>query len=211
MSFIETPRFPDDVGYGSRGGPIYNTSIIEIKSGAEHRNINWESALCRYDVAYGVRDQDDLEELIEFFHAMAGRTHGFRFKDHSDYKSCKIYETIAATDCFLGYGDGVETEWQIKKEYDAGNLDRSYRKITKPIEGTVLVRVAYVIKTEGVDYTIDYTTGIISLVSPAPNGLPVQAGFEFDVPCRFDSDQLPVKLENYLNASASVPLMEIRV
>ena len=211
MSFIETPRFPADISYGSRGGPGYNTTIIEVNSGDEYRNIGWENALCRFDVAYGVRDQDDMEELIKYFHAMVGRLHGFRFKDHSDYKSCKIYESVAATDSFLGYGDGSETEFQIKKEYDEAELDRSYRKITKPISGTVLVRVNYILLTETTDYTIDYATGIISLNTPAPNGLPVQSGFEFDVPVRFDSDQLPIDLENYLNANARVPLVEIKL
>ena len=68
MAFLETPRFPDDISYGSQGGPGYNTSIIQIKSGAESRNVNWSIARYEYDVSYGVQTMDNLEELIEYFH-----------------------------------------------------------------------------------------------------------------------------------------------
>ena len=40
MSFAEV-RFPDDISYGSSGGPEYSTDIVETQSGHEQRNANW--------------------------------------------------------------------------------------------------------------------------------------------------------------------------
>ena len=41
MSFIETPRFPDDIAYGAQGGPMYSTDVVATASGYEKRNQNW--------------------------------------------------------------------------------------------------------------------------------------------------------------------------
>ena len=84
-TFIEAPRFPDDISYGSRGGPAYNTTVIVVDSGAESRNQRWSYPRHEYDVAYGVNTLARLEELLEFFHVVAGRAIGFRYKDWMDY------------------------------------------------------------------------------------------------------------------------------
>ena len=43
MSFIET-QFPSTVQYTSTGGPGYRTSVVELSSGREQRNQEWENA-----------------------------------------------------------------------------------------------------------------------------------------------------------------------
>lgn len=54
MAFIET-RFPDDISYGSGGGPEYLTDIVITESGHEKRNIGWAAPRGRYNVAHGVK------------------------------------------------------------------------------------------------------------------------------------------------------------
>ena len=76
-SFLDI-RFPKNISYGSAGGPGYSTSVIEVRSGAEKRNANWDYPRCEYDVSYGIRKQDDLESLIEMFHVAGGRAHSFQ-------------------------------------------------------------------------------------------------------------------------------------
>lgn len=213
MSFYDI-RFPVGISYGSRGGPAYNTSIIVVKSGQETRNINWAYPRSQYDIAYGIRDKDDLETLIDFFHVVQGRAYSFRYKDYFDYKSCHTNETVAFTDQVISTGDNTETEFQIYKYYQKTALDGSptytrTRKITKIVYDSLLVGIDGIQQPES-EWTADETTGIITFDSPPGNGLSISCGFEFDVHARFDTDVLFVDLEDYLAARANVPIIEVK-
>lgn len=213
MAFLETPRFPDDIAYGSMGGPGYNTTIVAVRSGSEARNINWSKARHNYDVAYGVRTMEQLEELIEYFHAVAGSGYGFRFKDFADFKSCNTGNTPTFSDQIIGTGDGVEDDFQLIKTYTKGAFSRE-RTISKPVAGTVLVSINGVQKLQGdatYPWSINTATGIITFTAAVPPDTQiVRAGYEFDVPVRFDVDSLQVNLEYYQSGSTQVPLIEIR-
>ncbi|WP_406721716.1 DUF2460 domain-containing protein [Wolbachia endosymbiont (group B) of Euphydryas aurinia] len=84
MSFTEI-RFPENISYGSTGGPEFSTDVVTTHNGCEQRNINWSRARARYNIAYGVRSNEQLTELITFFQARKGKAIGFRFKDWSDF------------------------------------------------------------------------------------------------------------------------------
>lgn len=210
-TFIESPRFPDDISYGSRGGPAYNTTVIVVDSGAESRNQRWSYPRHEYDVAYGINTLAKLEDLLHFFHVVAGRAIGFRFKDWMDYKSCDRSATPAQEDVSIGTGDGTEDDFQLVKTYTQGAYTRT-RKILKPVSGTLLVAVAASAKQEGVHYDVDYATGIVTFKAGniPTNGQAVTAGFEFDVPVRFDTDRLSINLDDYNTASAQVPVVELK-
>lgn len=207
MSFLETPRFPTDISYGSKGGPAFNTTIISIKSGDESRNINWTYPKFEGDVSYGIKNMPDLYSLNEFFHAMRGMGHGFRYKDWSDYKSCSPNNTVADTDQTIGVGDASEDEFQLIKNYTRGAIN-GVRIIKKPVSGTVVVSINDVTQSSG--WSVDTATGIITFTSPPGNGLNVKAGYEFDVPCRFDTDSLSISLDFYSGGGTSVPIVELK-
>ena len=60
-------------------------------------------------------------------------------------------------------------------------------------------------------WTVDTTTGIITFASPPSVGTILTCGFEFDVPVRFDTDDLPVTLDiERLGSITSIPLIEVR-
>lgn len=213
MSFYDI-RFPKNISYGSSGGPGYNTSVIEVSSGAEQRNANWDYPRCEYDIAYGVREQDDLEALIEFFHIVKGRAYSFRYWDPIDYKSCRTDQTIAFTNQTIGTGDGTEDEFQIYKTYSKTGLNGStiysrVRKITKIVASTLVVGVGGVADT---DWTLDDETGIITfnVGSEPANEAIVTAGYEFDVHARFDTDQISASLDNYKLGTIDVPIIEVK-
>jgi uncharacterized protein (TIGR02217 family) len=210
-TFIESPRFPDDISYGSRGGPSWATTVVETDSGVEKRNQRWSYPRHQYDVAYGVNTVARLENLISFFQVVAGRAIGFRYKDWMDFKSCSRSATPAATDVQIGTGTGALATFQIVKAYVQGGYSRS-RNILKPVSGTLLVAVAGSAKTETTHYTVNYATGVITFTgSNIPTaGQAVTCGYEFDVPVRFDTDELSVNFENYGAAAASVPLIELK-
>jgi uncharacterized protein (TIGR02217 family) len=208
--FLETPRFPLTVAYGASGGPGYNTDVVMRGSGQEARNANWPYPRHMYDAALGVKVWSDLEELLSYFHVVQGRAHGFRFKDHGDFKSCGVYETPAATDQIIGTGDDNEDEFQLAKTYTQGAMSTT-RPITKPRDGTVLIAVDGALQTETTHYTIDYATGIVTFITPPAEGEVVSWGGEFDVPVRFDVDQLSTVFEDYRLGSVTVPIIEVRV
>lgn len=207
MAFLETPRFPTDISYGSAGGPTYQTQVVRTKAGHEYRNRDWSYPLHTYDVAWGIKEWDDLEELLQWFHARGGREDGFRFKDHLDWKSCPPRDTAADTDQTLGTGDASETDFQLIKTYTRGAVTGT-RQITKPVTGSVVVSLDDVPQASG--WSVDTTTGVVTFVSPPGGGVVVKAGYEFDVPVRFDIDELEHSLENYHAGRARVPLVELR-
>lgn len=201
-------RFPDDISRGARGGPERRTQIVELANGDEERNSPWADSRRRYDAAYGVRRVDDLAQVIAFFEARRGRLHGFRWKDWADHKSCAPTAQPAATDQFLGQGDGTRAAFQLVKLYVSGAQSWS-RAITKPVGGSVRIALGGVAVPSG--WTVDAGTGVVTFAAAPGAGVSVTAGFEFDVPVRFDTDELPVTLDiERLGSITSIPLVEVR-
>jgi len=167
MSFIETPRFPDNVAYGASGGPGYLTDVVVVNSGAESRNQNWTQARAVYEVSHAARLPAEYNVLRDFFRAVKGRTHGFRFKDHLDYQCTTSNGVLGA-----GVGAGVPT-YQLGKLYAAGALSET-RTISKPVSGTVAVYRGAVLQTAGGgagQYGLSTTTGIVTYVADASRGI----------------------------------------
>jgi uncharacterized protein (TIGR02217 family) len=70
------------------------------------------------------------------------------------------------------------------------------------------------VQTPGTHYTVDHATGVVTFSAehiPPPDTV-VTAGFEFDVPVRFDTDKLEINLQGFRHgAIPSIPIVEIRV
>jgi len=207
MAFHEV-RFPDNISRGARGGPERRTQIVEMASGDEERNASWANSRRRYDVAYGIRRADDLAAVVAFFEARNGRLYGFRYKDWADYKSSPPSQAITPTDQQIGIGTGSLKTFQLAKLYTSGAQTWT-RTIVKPVAGSVRVALNGVEQMSG--WSVDTTTGIVSFTVAPGNAVIVRAGFEFDVPVRFDSDQIDVTLDlEQLGSITSIPLLEIR-
>lgn len=212
MAFHDV-RFPTSISFGTSGGPERRTQVVELASGREERNTPWAHSRRRFNAGYGVHSRDDLHEVIAFFEARSGRLHGFRFKDHSDFKSCAPTKEISQTDQLVGTGDGVADRFALVKTYESGGHNYT-RKINKPVPQSVLVAVAGEQKTAGTDYTMSEETGeiIFGFLAIPPLGASVTAGFEFDVPVRFDTDFLDIRLSDFVAGDIpSIPLVEVRL
>ncbi|SLN77037.1 DUF2460 domain-containing protein [Roseisalinus antarcticus] len=207
MAFHEV-RFPDNISRGARGGPERRTQIVELASGDEERNASWANSRRRYDIAYGIRRADDLAAVVAFFEARNGRLHGFRYKDWADYKSCAPSQAIDATDQQIGIGTGAAASFPLLKNYTSG-AQAWTRAIAKPVAGTVRIALDGVAQMSG--WSVDTTTGVVSFDTAPGAGIAISAGFEFDVPVRFDTDTLDVTLDlERLGSITSIPLIEIR-
>ncbi|HHW33390.1 MAG TPA: DUF2460 domain-containing protein [Paracoccus solventivorans] len=207
MAFHEV-RFPDNISRGARGGPQRRTQIVELSSGDEERNASWADSRRRYDVSYGIRRADDLHAVVEFFEARNGRLYGFRFKDWADYKSGLPSRAVSDEDQRIGTGTGAQTTFQLRKRYGS-DAHYWWRSIRKPVAGSVRIAVDAVELFSG--WSVDLTTGVVTLAAAPAPGAVVTAGFEFDVPVRFDSDLLDVTLDiERLGSITSIPMIEIR-
>ncbi|MBD3766215.1 MAG: DUF2460 domain-containing protein [Rhodobacterales bacterium] len=210
MSFHEV-RFPANLSFGSVGGPERRTEIVTLANGFEERNSPWAHARRRYDAGLGLRSLDDVEVLIAFFEARQGQLHGFRWKDWADYRSCPASRQPAPGDQPLGTGDGATAVFQLAKTYASGGV-RYVRPIAKPVAGTVQVALAGDPLREGVEWQLDPATGRITFARAPDRGVPVTAGFEFDVPVRFDTDRILVSVASFQAGDVpQVPVVEVRV
>ena len=206
MAFHEV-RFPDNISRGARGGPERRTQIVELTNGTEERNASWANSRRRYDVAYGIRRADELAAVVAFFEARNGRLHGFRFKDWADFKSCLPSQTPSPTDQPIGTGNGSTTEFQLAKRYTSGAQSWS-RAITKPVAGTLTIALNGTPQASG--WSVSTGTGLVTFTTAPAAGVAITAGFEFDVPVRFDTDALDVTLDlERLGSITSIPLVEI--
>ncbi|MFN4193625.1 MAG: TIGR02217 family protein [Tabrizicola sp.] len=210
MAFHEI-RFPANLSFGSVGGPERRTEIVTLANGFEERNTPWQHSRRRYDAGVGLRSLNDVETLIAFFEGRSGQLHGFRWKDWSDYKSCSPLSTPAPDDQLVGTGDGVTKVFRLSKTYVSG-LQTYTRPILKPVEGTVLVAIEGDQKIEGLEFSVNAATGEISFVLPPDLGTRITAGFEFDVPVRFDTDAILTSVASFQAGDVpSVPVVEIRL
>lgn len=204
-------RFPANLSFGSTGGPERRTEIVTLVNGFEERNTPWEHSRRHYDAGMGLRSLDDLETLVAFFEARRGRLHAFRWKDWADYKSARPSRQISAQDQVLGVGDATRREFALVKVYRSGEA-RYDRPISKPVAGTVLVALAGDRKAEGEEFTVDLERGVVVFTDPPDIGAVVTAGFEFDVPVRFDTDRIAVSLASFEAGEVpAVPVVEVRL
>ena len=194
MSFHDV-RFPAAIARGASGGPERRTEIVVTGSGAEQRNTRWYASRRRYNAGYGIKSLADIHDVVAFFEARRGRLYGFRWKDHADWKSCAPDASPDPGDQAIGTGDGATATFQLVKSYGTG-AEAYLRTITKPVSGTVRVAVDGNEVASPADFSVDALTGTVSFEAgsiPA-SGVGISAGFEFDVPVRFDADLLEVNL-----------------
>jgi uncharacterized protein (TIGR02217 family) len=150
--------------------------------------------------------------VIAFFEERRGRLYGFRWKDRVEFQSSPPSMAVAATDQEIGIGDGETNTFQLVKAYGSA-FAPWIRAIRKPVAGSVTVAVDGVAAVP-VDWSCDPATGVVTFDAGAMpgEGAVVTAGFQFDVPVRFDTDTLEVNLTNFAAGDIpAIPLVEVRI
>jgi uncharacterized protein (TIGR02217 family) len=170
------------------------TDVVSTLSGHEQRNSRWSQARARYNVASGIKTEAQWQVLIAFFRARRGKAVGFRFKDWSDYKGAnQPLKSLSST------------TYQMVKQYVSAAVVAE-RVITKPVPGTVKLYKNSILQATG--WSVDTATGIITTSLTGT----LTVDYEFDVPVRFDTDEMAVSMDSF-NAGSwnSIPLIEVRV
>ncbi|MFE8584883.1 TIGR02217 family protein [Sphingomonas sp. NCPPB 2930] len=185
--------FPLALGREAEVTPGFSTAILTSAGGREARNAAWAEARTTYDVGPGLRSAEDMATLLSFFRARLGPARGFRLRDPFD---------SSATDEAIGTGDGTTRRFALVRHY--GDQPR---RITRPVAGSVSVRVA----GRGVTGFVVEPGGWLLFDTAPVAGAAIAASFAFDVPVRFAEDRLSVTLAGFrAGAAASVPLVEVR-
>ena len=198
--------YPFPLGKTASVRPEFSTSVMVTASGHERRNSLWSDARLHFDVGPGIRSENELAELISFFRARRGAARGFRICDPFDHSSNGMTGTPAVADMLIGIGDGATTDFPLLKRYGSGD-EPQIRRISRPRSETLLIGVDGVQRT---DYAL-LDHGVVRFASPPPAGAQITAGFLFDVPVRFEEDQIDISAVNFAAGEApSIPLVEIR-
>lgn len=203
-------RFPLDISRGARGGPVRRTDIVTLASGREHRNARWQHSRRKYDAGYGVKTLAGLAAVVAFFEERRGRLIGFRWRDRLDWTSAAANGPPTPADQPIGVGTGSLVSFQIVKTYGAAHAP--YRRlIRKPVAGTVRVAVGGAEMPPSA-FSVDAATGMVTFAVAPANGAAISAGYEFDVPVRFDVDELDIELSAFeAGQIPSIPLIELVV
>ena len=205
MAF-DNVRFPDAIAQGAQVIPAFNTSVIVSSGGREQRVSNWSLPRRSYDVGTGLQRRADTATLMAFYLARGGRLRGFRFRDWSDYQLAR--QTIGTT-------DGADATWQVYKRYTSGGVNAD-RPLTRLVSGTVRCWVNGTERTigaGGTQFQVNVDTGVITLGATlaATTGQAIEVECEFDVPVRFDSDEVALTQRSHeIGEWPSVPIVEIR-
>lgn len=204
QTFVET-RFPVNISYGSMGGSGFNTTIFETTSGYEQRNVNWSKSRGKWDVSHAIKTKSDMDEVVAFFMAMQGRALSFRFKDWADFQIANQ---------LLAPGDGVTTDFQLIKVYsDPQGKVKYTRTINKPDATTLLTVTINGVPVPVTSVTLNASNGIFSFIVPPAVGAAIIVQYvEFDVPVRFDTDELNIKQDFFqVETWDGIKLIEVRL
>ena len=175
----------------------FNTIILENGAGEEQRIPRSTEYRFRGDFGSLLLNQQEVETLVNFYNARQGRYEGFRIQNPCDYEATAEPRYLDDNEQTYTQGivysiPGTNKEFQLVKAYCSGNRC-SYKTVTKPVEDTVF---AYEDGTKLViGYSIDLASGRLVFDS-APAGEITWAG-EYDLPVRFDAEELPRVQEVY--------------
>ena len=134
-----------------------------------------------------------------------------RCKYRNDYKSSSASEDVDKGDQVISRGDGTRTKFPLIKTYSSGGFDY-VRPIVKPVLGTVRVGLDQDEMREGVDFDVDPNSGLITFAVAPAEQVEITAGYEFDVPVRFDTDQIQTSVASFQAGDVpNVPVVEVRV
>jgi len=187
--------FPYRCGYKTNT-TVQKNAIGTVKQAFSHDTHDWAT----YTLQWAQLTEAQRVSLWEFIKAHGGNAENWLFKDTYGFG----YEVARQS---IGTGDAVEDEFQLIETYTSGAATQDCER-WDIIAGSVSVWVATVLQTEGVHYTVDYTSsGLVTFVAPPAGAAAVEAAFSYYRRCRFVGD-LGHMLSDYDNYDMPVAFEE---
>ena len=204
---IPAYRLPEGIERGSGFGPTFRNVIQEAISGNEQRFAQWTKCRGVGDLSYGLLTSadplGDFRAILSLYRAHFGSLFPFRFRDWSDY---------TATNEVFGTGNGSKVSFQLSMTYDPSLIllgtsgSFFYVRDITLLASTPVIKIDNVVTTA---YTISDAGAVTFTTAPAADEQLTWSGL-FDVPVRFDTDTLPVVLnEADLASVRSIPIKEV--
>lgn len=194
MAFIDA-RLLECVADGFEGKKTYATRIHPLRSGHEARNKARSNGRWTFYAVAGSLDPEDWPLILDAFDAVQGSGDSFRF--HNPLDGSVVGQS-------LGDAPAGSTPVQLVKSSTFATVTRT-RNITKPVAGSVTVYQTGVAKAG----TYSTLTGLFTPSTAWTEGEPLTADFEWDVPVRFEADELAPTYEDF--SAIGVPLNLIEV
>ena len=196
MEFINERLF-DVTDYGFKLGPSFDVYAERLRSGVEVRNLNNDDVVWKGDAEYGHVSQEEFDLLLATFMATRSIWRSFRVKNWLDFE-------VLMQDLPTVPVAGSSTPVQIIKRYDIFGPDPYFKKITKPVVGTLVLLEGGDVK--GV--TVSDLTGLMIPNTPWSGETLTVQRVEYDLPMRFDMEWMPFSYEDWSTRSGSVKLIE---
>ncbi len=207
---IPAYRLPEGIERGSQFGPTFRNVIQEAISGNEQRFAQWTHCRGVGDLSYGLLASSDplgdFAAILALWRGHFGSLYPFRFRDWGDY---------TVSEELFGTGDGSTTQFQLVKTYDPSQILLGtpgtffYVRSITLVSSAPSIFIDGALKTVVTDYTIS-GSGLVTFATAPANTKELTWTGEFDVPVRFDTDQLPVVLnEADLASIRSIPVKEV--
>lgn len=195
MAYFLEERLPTCLRYDLVYDEDYAVEIVESGgseeiNASEYRRIVHPFPRRRFSAVAYQLDRDDLfNSVISLYHRAYGKFAGFRFKHMDDFTTAKDHRSppSAGDQRILIVTPGV---YQLRKRYSTDKTGLAIgwpeRTIYKPVQGTVVVAVDGAVQSPA-NYTVDYTTGLITFAADPGATAIVTAGTEYDFPVRFNT------------------------
>lgn len=178
----------------------WDVEKVRTDGGYEVRNARWSQPLYAFDVAYpaAMRDDATYQSVSQAYHATGGGLDSFAFRDWADYQ---------CTDEPFGTGDGTTTVFPLIKSYTFGSAE-FFRRIYLPVS-------AITVKKDGVTlmsgYSVNYSTGNVTLTVAPLEGEELSWTGDFDIPVRFEGDFETTGMATHLEHIETITLQEVRL
>lgn len=169
---MSTAIFPALIGQGwsVTKTPSFATRVQRAVSGRELRVLDMPNPLWTFTLTFSYLPVTDVNVLMGFFLSRQGAYDTFLFDDPTD-------DTVAAQQ--IGTGDGSTTVFQLGRA-----LGDFYEAVTAPNH----VSAVYFNGISQSGYSVDPTSGLLTVASAPAAGIAVTVDFTYYFRCRFLDD-----------------------
>lgn len=178
---------------------------VRYASGTSQRGQLTSRPIRKWHINWELMDKAGRDTLIEIFNRVRGSVDVFLWEDSDDYQ-------CLATECII-VAIAAQTEFQLIKTYYPSESDSFTENKTRIQPGSIyapIVKVDNVTKTEGVDFTLDDNTGVLTF-SVAPGvGAVVTADYRFYFPaCFADVTLVDTQVGPELYSNPNLQIVEV--
>lgn len=167
MAMFLEERLTDKIDYGSGFSAVYSNQIVPTAGGDEYRSQRHPFVKATLTIEFEKQTNVVIDDMIDLNHRAGGTLRGFRVLHPVDYSSNNYRDTPTAFDQALPLvNPTVPGVYQLMRWYgSSADPACARRRIRKPKAGTVLVAVGGVVIPSPAQWSVDNSTGIVTMAA----------------------------------------------